>query len=827
MRAKTKKWFSPLFVLTLAVAGIFGVTAAVVDKQASDAPVVEKADAAYTALYITGEASAHGWNDTAVAAYKLNQDTDGNGYGVFTLSTGLFRFTLGNGSWSKDYGWSQMYSARGDYSLINSTFTDGGSDNNIRCITPGTYTFVYNFSSNKVQVYSGTVTRSDISGFVLTGEGSAFSTSWAPSGSILLNDSITDPEHNIFEKRDIYMSAGSKMRVAYSDHYGFTNSGWKNWGNTPTGFSLDGSNLVLTNAGFVSIYVNISYVAYAAYGTPRTITYQYKSTDNETVKTNTSDTVKQGASITLPNTSVTNYKFYGWYDSYSSGYFPDDHFVGNGGASYTVPNSNKTLYGRYIASGYAYFLLKSNNWNPTSTFRFTKDSPESGYYTFTRTFAVDDEFYIFYCNATSDDGNYHWSNVSDAGDGKGSFTDSSTNIKCTIAGTFDIILDVVGGHIYIYRSPYEDTTGYYMAGTGTFGDWTITNGMLMSSDPSGSNTAILENGTTGTSVAKDSRVQIINHEGVGTNTWYSMTLGGSYSFASEYTEGDGKKSIEFTKAGNYNFYFKIDNGTNYLYIVDVGEIANAGTLFISSPQGTIGNITIYTTNTKGDHQFNNVALTNVSGVEKKSSTLKFGNGYIYMIPLYNLRGNDAGSKCTSVTFSWTSPSSGSIALTGVDSLGGSAELYYVDGSTASTNKYVGLKVALDIDAAITAASNHSVCNVDSATAKALCDRYDAVTAAQGSSLLTSSTINTYTSTQPTYSGSADIPMVSIRYQLGKRTGISSYYSSINSFKPYELIVGEDGVDASIILIIVASSISILSITALSVLMVKKKKSANK
>ena len=48
MRAKTRKWFNPLFVLTLAVAGLFGVTAAVVDKQLEESPVVEKADAATT-----------------------------------------------------------------------------------------------------------------------------------------------------------------------------------------------------------------------------------------------------------------------------------------------------------------------------------------------------------------------------------------------------------------------------------------------------------------------------------------------------------------------------------------------------------------------------------------------------------------------------------------------------------------------------------------------------------------------------------------------------------------------------------------------------------
>ena len=824
MRAKTKKWFSPLFVLTLAIAGIFGVSAAVVNKQAEETPAVEKADATAQNEYIYARANP---DNSFGALTKVHMWGSSGDYAAWDNDPTMTRI----GSTNTYY---LQLSAKNPSQYANSGVIFRSSSNqtgNITSNTPATKSVFNNFTKGGTSADFGTTDTWALA---------TSQNNWSTSANRLTLSTTGTYSHRYYISYT-FNAAGTFKIV------NVTKNAWYQYvsgrGGIPNTIVDDGTNdhnfsvstpgtLVIWMTPIANAYDNATYIYDGTEGamtfTPasKTITYEYKTTDGGNARSSTSTTANVGSSVTLPNTSVSGYNFYGWWSTYSTGVFSD--FVGNGGASYTVPNSDPTLYGRYVANGKAYILGSFNSWNPTSSYAMTKDSPSSGYYKFTKTFAADEEFYIFYCNSSgsSYDGNYHWENVDDAGDGKGCFANSSTNVKCTIAGTFDIILDVVNGHIFIYHSPYVDTAGYYMAGTGSFGDWTITNGLLMSSDPSGSNTAILENGTTGISVAKDSRVQIINHEGVGTNTWYSMTLGGSYSFASEHTEGDGKKSIEFTKAGNYNFYFKIDNGTNYLYIVDVGEIANAGTLFISSPQGTIGNITVYTTNTKGDHQFNNVALTNVSGVEKKSSTLKFGNGYIYMIPLYNLRGNDAGSKCTSVTFSWTSPSSGSIALTSVDSLGGSAQLYYVDGSTASTDKYVGLKVALDIDAAITAASNHSVCNVDSAIAKALCDRYDAVTSAQGSSLLTSSTINTYTSTKPTYSGSADIPMSSIRYQLGRRTGISSYYS-INSFKPYELIVGEDGVDASIILIIVASSISILSITALSVLMVKKKKSANK
>ena len=352
-----KKLVSGLLLSTVLAAGI-GVSVA------SHKSSVKKAEAAYTALYITGSACGHGWNDTAVAAYKLNQDADGNGYGVFTLTANnAFRFTKGDGSWTQSYGWSQMNSAASDYSLIGSTFTAWGSDNNIRCNTAGTYTFVYNFSSNKVQVYSGTVTRTSISGFVLTGEGSAFSTSWAPSGSILLNDSVTDPSQNLYEKRDIAMSAGSQMRVAYSDHYGFTQSGWKSWGSTPSGFSKSGDNLVLTNAGLVTIFVNKSYVGYASYKSGYSITYHR---NNGTSLSYTADTKTPGSSYTIRTPGTAPLNASGWNPTTYKRFLRwNTTSEGTGvnysaGATYTT-DASLELY--YIEEWYQYrYRVDSGSW---------------------------------------------------------------------------------------------------------------------------------------------------------------------------------------------------------------------------------------------------------------------------------------------------------------------------------------------------------------------------------------------------------------------------------------------------------------------------------
>ena len=59
---------------------------------------------------------------------------------------------------------------------------------------------------------------------------------------------------------------------------------------------------------------------------------------------------------------------------------------------------------------------------------------------------------------------------------------------------------------------------------------------------------------------------------------------------------------------------------------------------------------------------------------------------------------------------------------------------------------------------------------------------------------------------------------------GERKSPGWIYGSVSNFSPMELITGESETDSSVILIIIASSISILSITALSVLMIKKRKS---
>ena len=520
-----------------------------------------------------------------------------------------------------------------------------------------------------------------------------------------------------------------------------------------------------------------------------TITYKYRSTDNGTIKSDTTSGAKYaGDSVTLPNTSASGYNFYGWWGSYSSGVFSD--FVGNGDGSYTVPSSNKTLYGRYVANGYGYLLLSTNSWNPTSGYRFSDvNIPETGYRKITHTFAVNDEFYAFFCHSSGpgSDGNYHWSNVDDAGDAKGCFTASGDNIKCTIAGTYDILLNTGTGKLYIYHNAYKTTTGYYMAGTGTFGNWSIAAGTLMSDGTASGNTAVLENGLTGFPVSADSRFKVVNHASAGSNTWYSMTLGGTYSFAELYSEGDGNGySVRIKTTGNYNFYFKISSGTNYMYIVDTAEITKAGLLYISSPVA-IGNITLTTTNTKSESVFDDAALSSVTGADIVSSGFKFGGGFVYVVPIFDLRGADSGSPCTSVVFKWGG--SDQISITGVDSLGGSSQKYYVVGNSPSVDRYQALKLTIDIEAAILDTDNESVCEVDEGVAATLAGTYNTLAAtAANKTLLDGATINTYSNVSAFDSDgngymdmvddgtTGDVSLPSIYAQLCARGGVTPAYA---------------------------------------------------
>ena len=68
---RKNKWASPLFILSLAVASVFGVSSALINKQVEDTQVVEKAfaDSVARTVYLQnnwalGNFSIHYWNSS-------------------------------------------------------------------------------------------------------------------------------------------------------------------------------------------------------------------------------------------------------------------------------------------------------------------------------------------------------------------------------------------------------------------------------------------------------------------------------------------------------------------------------------------------------------------------------------------------------------------------------------------------------------------------------------------------------------------------------------------------------------------------------------------
>lgn len=69
MRFKHRKWANPFFIVSLAIAGLFGASAAVIDNQTQETPVAEKADAADPGTFVYAK-NEQSWGSLYVYAYK-------------------------------------------------------------------------------------------------------------------------------------------------------------------------------------------------------------------------------------------------------------------------------------------------------------------------------------------------------------------------------------------------------------------------------------------------------------------------------------------------------------------------------------------------------------------------------------------------------------------------------------------------------------------------------------------------------------------------------------------------------------------------------------
>ena len=167
MRTKLKKWASPLFIVSLAVAGIFGVTAGIVDKQVKETPVVEEADAAtdHNIVYYKGSLNApliHYWGGTGGSTWDHEPQMNWINYGYSGGNTNaLWWFDIGNNNKflirNPQRSWQSA-----DQSFSSSTPVFNNNNNTLEAIPSDIKSIS---SGNRVYLFADTAVAADSATF--------------------------------------------------------------------------------------------------------------------------------------------------------------------------------------------------------------------------------------------------------------------------------------------------------------------------------------------------------------------------------------------------------------------------------------------------------------------------------------------------------------------------------------------------------------------------------------------------------------------------------------------------------------------------------------
>ena len=285
-----------ILVSFLAIAGFLAISSVAVNQAVKETPVAEKAEAITRCL--TGNTSDLGnWN---ASANPMSEDSGGNFYITKTLSSGN-QFKVTDGSWDNSWGSS---------SLNNDTDASGsfsGDNGNIKCNADGTYTIVID-SSDNVYIYNGTVSyQSGKTGWVVALNNSGGS-SFSVSSSVKMN---AGTGNNYAEITGISVNAGANFQIAYSTGYGFTNSGWKT--GTPAADSgitkPQGKDyFCVTNAGTIDVYGydDGGYKMSAVYHAPTyTVSTAISPSGYGTVSPSSLSNISSGTSYSVSNNVLT------------------------------------------------------------------------------------------------------------------------------------------------------------------------------------------------------------------------------------------------------------------------------------------------------------------------------------------------------------------------------------------------------------------------------------------------------------------------------------------------------------------------------------------
>lgn len=256
----------------------------------------------------------------------------------------------------------------------------------------------------------------------------------------------------------------------------------------------------------------------------------------------------------------------------------------------------------------------------------------------------------------------------------------------------------------------------------------------------------------------------------------SLTTVGTDSNTAACTSASG---VNRAKASNItvNAYLK----DNVIYLLDTSSIDGGGYLYISTTLALSDvHLTVSFQNESSVtvYPFSAARLSTVTGAAKNSAITFNSVTGLAVVPIYNFRGDKtpkAGASY-SVEFSNGSGTTRTITLPQATT----NPKYYISlfnaAEAANSNNALAASVAYDIGAAMDNAPNASVCNVHSSVASPLVTRYN--TLAKTDAILTileATTINTYTSTKPTYTGSSPIGLGYIYVELCADAGVTPTY----------------------------------------------------
>lgn len=478
--------------------------------------------------YYTGNFTSPDWSVTSPVAMS---STSNYYYFSRSFSSGNQFKIVKQGTWDDAIGWGS--------SVKDHTGNFGGEGGNIKCNTAGSYIVLYDGSDVHIWPSNGIDLSSTYTGWVLAGEGTAFSggASWSPKSALQMGaGSGTDKA----KLDDIIVGANDKLRIAYCYRgYRFNDDGWKNWGSTPSGFTKDGDNLKVSAAGLVNVFLNKDYVGYATYNTGYSITYNRNNgsgltytSDKKTPNTNYTVRTPETSPLNASGWSPTTYKrFLRWNtasDGSGTGY--------NAGATYSTNASLELFYieewyqYRYKVDSGSWITLVENNEGKGSGIK-VQFSPSSA-----QSLPLNGKLYFQY----SANGGSTWSDLTSV-TFEGNY-DTTTGIELSTIDT--IFLKITDGNAYTCWVPgiSDRTIAVFNSSSATTG------GAAHSMRGNGDNETV-----TVEQIAIE-KGQFVRRGYAGNYTYGSYFVGGAGSAASCFAQVGSDTAIECLKTGVYTVY---------------------------------------------------------------------------------------------------------------------------------------------------------------------------------------------------------------------------------------------------------------------------------